>query len=78
MTNELHEAMDLFRTGHTVYLSQPPYLSQARVTVRIPCGQTLAFSLGRKVGDVIPTVREILSDLDTGRRQINRLKRKAA
>jgi hypothetical protein len=77
-SHQLAEAIDLFRTGQTVWLAKPPYLSQPIVTARIPCGRTLAFSLGRAVDGVLPTVREIADDLLAGQQQISRMLKRAA
>jgi hypothetical protein len=71
-------ALQLFRTGRTVYLAKPPYLSEPVLTTRIPCGRTVAFSLGRRVGNAMPTPEELTEDLVAGQQQLSRLQKKAA
>lgn len=71
-------ALQLFRTGRTVWLVKPPYLSTPQLTTRIPCGRTVAFSLGRAVDGVLPTPAELADDLLAGQQQLSRMARKAA
>lgn len=76
--HDLNQVIDLFRTGRTVYLMKPPYLSKPQLTTRIPCGRTLAFSLGRAVDGVLPTPAEIADDLLAGQQQLSRMQKRAA
>lgn len=69
-------ALDLARTGKTVWLAD--FGTGPRLTTRIPCGRTPAFSLGRWPPDALPTEAEIEADIAHGLQQLNRLRRKAA
>ena len=70
------EALALARTGLTVWLVDTG--TGARLTTRIPCGRTPAYSLGRYTPDAIPTEDELAADITHGLQQLARLQRSAA
>jgi hypothetical protein len=71
-TDEVGTALQLLRTGRTVYLLQPPYASTPHLTTAMPCGRSRAYKLGRAVDGVLPTRRELADDLAHGRAQLAR------
>lgn len=70
------EALALARTGLTVWLVDTG--TGPRLTTRIPCGRTPAYSLGRYTPDAMPTEAEIDDDITHGLQQLARLQRSAA
>ena len=70
------EALDLARTGQTVWLAD--FGAGPTLTTRIPCGRTPAYSLGRWPPDALPTPEELEADIAAGLQQLSRLRRKAA
>lgn len=69
------DAIALLRTGKTVYLAD--FGTGPRLTTRIPCGRTPAFSLGRYTPDALPTEDELRADISNGLAQISRNRRRA-
>jgi hypothetical protein len=78
VNDQVQHALELMRTGHTVWLAKPPYMSTPRLTTAQPCGRTAAFSLGRAVDGVLPTPQELAEDLLAARQQLSRAARKSA
>lgn len=69
-------ALELARTGLTVYVAD--FGRGPELTTRIPCGRTLAYSLGRWPPDALPTLSEMKADLASARAQIARDRRRTA
>jgi len=69
-------ALDLARTGLTVWLVDTG--TGPRLTTRIPCGRTPAYSMGRYTPDAIPTLAEVEADLMYGLQQLKRLTNRRA
>ena len=70
------DAYPLLKTGQTVYLAD--FGTGPRLTTRIPCGRTPAYSLGRYTPDALPTADELRADITHGLAQLARNRSKAA